>query len=263
MGESQFRAFDGYVAATGRSVRNTHFRARWLFEAVDLRGARVLDVGAGIGLLSMYAACAGAARVVSLEPEGPGSGSGSRPPARQAYDELAAHLGVADRTEFAPCTLQAYEHDGDPFDVLLLHASLNHLDEPACMRLQEDAAAREAYLGIFTKLAGLSRPGAVLIATDCARRNLFGDLHLRNPLAPSIDWRKHQQPQLWAGLLSESGFGKARVRWSTPSTLRRPGRLVLSHRAAAYCLRSGFCLTMELLSTPGRARRAAALAALS
>jgi SAM-dependent methyltransferase len=263
MGESLFRAFDGYLAATGRSVRNTHFRARWLFEAVDLRGAQVLDVGAGIGLLSMYAACAGAAKVVSLEPEGPGSGAGSRPPARQAYDEAAAHLGVAARTELVPCTLQAYEHDGDPFDVLLLHASLNHLDEPACMRLQEDAAAREAYRRIFEKLARLGRPGAILIATDCARRNLFGDLHLPNPLAPSIDWRKHQQPQLWAELLTECGFGNARIRWSTPSTLRRAGRLVLSHRAAAYCLRSGFCLTIERLSTPGRAPRAAALAALT
>jgi SAM-dependent methyltransferase len=247
VGASRFTAYDACLRDRGLNPRNVRYRARWLFHGVELEGASVLDVGAGVGLLSLYAACAGAARVVSLEPDGPGSGS--RGPAGEAYLTLASRLGVDDRTVFVPLTLQAYEPDDPGFDVVLLHASVNHLDEDACTRLREDADARQAYARIFDKLARLCRPGAAVIVTDAARRNLFGDLHLRNPLAPSIDWRKHQQPELWAELLAERGFHSPRINWASPNALRRPGRLLLGHRATAYCLRSGFCLRMRRLAT--------------
>ncbi len=40
-----------------------------LFKGIDFENKRVLDIGGGRGLLSLYAACKGAREVICLEPE--------------------------------------------------------------------------------------------------------------------------------------------------------------------------------------------------
>ena len=79
----------------------------------------------------------------------------------------------------------------------------------------------------------------------CSRRNFFALVGIRNPVAPDIEWHKHQAPEVWAELLGGAGFSKPRTRWSSFYQLRRPGRSLLGHRLAAYFLQSHFCLTME------------------
>ena len=233
-------AFFRLIEENGRSPGNVRFHSRFLFDGVELRGARFLDVGAGDGTWSLYAAAAGAARVVALEPEGAGSTAGVR-------DDFAAgveRLGVGQVT-LVPTTLQDYEPGDERFDVLLLNSAINHLDEEACMRLHHDAAARELYLGLLAKLAGLAAPGAALVGVDCSRRNLFARFG-KNPLTPTIEWEKHQTPELWAGLLSQVGFEHPRIRWHSFNTLRRPGALLLGNRVGAYLTTSVFCLSMQL-----------------
>jgi 2-polyprenyl-3-methyl-5-hydroxy-6-metoxy-1,4-benzoquinol methylase len=56
------------IARTGRNPGNLRFFVEYVFEGVDLTGKTVLDVGAGDGRFSCYAAAAGAREVVSLEP---------------------------------------------------------------------------------------------------------------------------------------------------------------------------------------------------
>ncbi len=236
-------ALDRYFGALqqlGYVPGNVRFYVKYLFKGIDFTGKTMLDVGAGDGRFSYYAACAGASRVVSLEPEAAGSGTG-----RVDKFKRLASLVDQPQVEFVPVPLQEYTHEDGLFDVLLLHASINHLDEEACVRLHEDPAAQETYLGIFRILASLARPGGVLIVTDCARRNLFGDLGVRNPIARTIEWHKHQSPELWAELLTRVGFVRPDIRWTTFNTLRSPGRLLLGNRVAAYCLTSSFRLAME------------------
>jgi hypothetical protein len=98
---------------------------------------------------------------------------------------------------------------------------------------------------LFEKLAALSRPGGALIVSDCSRENLFARLGIKNPIARNIEWHKHQTPELWAGMLVGAGFASPRIRWASFNTFRSAGRLLLGNRAAAYCLTSTFCLTME------------------
>src|SRR5690242_7361283 len=62
----------GLWSSEGALRRYTAF----LFRDVPLRGARVLDVGGGTGLFTMYAAAMGASEVVCLEPEAEGGSSG-------------------------------------------------------------------------------------------------------------------------------------------------------------------------------------------
>jgi SAM-dependent methyltransferase len=227
-----------YMAEQGWSRGNLQYYLSFLLDGIDLRGKRVLDVGAGDGMYSFYAASVGAANVVALEPEGAGSASN----VREAFTTSAERLRL-DRVTLVPHSLQDYMPDGAEFDVLLLHASINHLDEVACMGLRRDVAARAVYQRLFEKLSALSAPGATLIALDCSPRNVFARFHW-NPFAPTIEWNKHQPPELWVELLEQAGFENPRVRWHSFNTLRSVGRLLLGNRVASYFLTSVFCLTM-------------------
>jgi hypothetical protein len=230
----------GIAEQTGMTRGNLRFYVNYLFDDIDFRGKTMLDVGGGDGMLSFYAACAGAAKVICLEPEVAGSVTGMN----AAFERTASLLDQA-KVQLLPQRLQDYESGDDPYDVLLLHASINHLDEGACIRLRRDSEAQSSYEQLFGKLASLARPGATLLVVDCARRNLFADLHVTNPITPTIEWHKHQSPRLWARLLTRAGFVNPIIRWNSFNTLRTCGRLLLGNRIAAYCLTSEFCLTME------------------
>jgi SAM-dependent methyltransferase len=230
------------TSATGvyPNSRNLRFYLGYLFDGVDFVGKRMLDIGAGSGLYGIYAACSGATQSICLEPEAAGSVSG----VRQKFDRVVGELAL-NCVSMSAATLQEFEPGTEGFDLVFLHNSINHLDESACMALHRDDSAQRLYLEVFRKMHALTAPGGTLIIADCARRNLFGDLGLKNPLAPMIEWHKHQSPRLWARLLGEVGFARPRIRWSSYNSLGRLGRILLGHRAAAYCLNSHFCLTMQ------------------
>jgi SAM-dependent methyltransferase len=230
-----------------RNVGNLRFYSEYLFDGVPLTGRRVLDVGAGDGVYSLYAAAAGARHVVALEPEAAGSTAG----VTDSFSRLQQRLGL-DSVELRTESFQDFDPADGRFDVLLLHAVINHLDEDATMEIGHSEAARQRYRTLFSKLASIAAPGATLIASDASRRNLFGRLGLKNPLQPTIEWEKHQAPETWAGLLEEVGFGDPRIRWNSINTLRRPGRILLGNRVAAWALDSSFCLTMTLKRGAGR-----------
>lgn len=222
-----------------RNLGNLRFYLDYLFDGVPLAGRRMLDVGAGDGVYSLYAAAAGAERVVALEPEAAGSSAG----VAQKFGRMAK-LSALDSTELVSGSFQEFDPEGERFDVLFLHSSVNHLDEPACIALHTDPRARQTYRALFAKLADMSADGARLIVCDVTRRNLFARLPFKNPVQPNIEWEKHQSPTQWARLLGEVGFLEPRLRWSSFNTLRTPGRLLFGNRVAAWFLLGSFCLTM-------------------
>jgi SAM-dependent methyltransferase len=224
----------------GRDPGNLRFAQEQVFRGVELRGRTVLDVGAGEGITSFYAACAGAARIVSLEPEAAGSRSG----ARERFDRIRARLG-AHNVELQAKTLQDFDAGGERYDVLLSMASINHLDEDACIRLQSDPEARARYAELLSKLADLAAPGADLIVCDASRYNFFARIGRTNPLTPTIEWEKHQAPEFWAQLLEQAGFRDPEISRGSFNTLRRPGQLLLANRLASYFLTSMFRLRMR------------------
>jgi SAM-dependent methyltransferase len=217
---------------------NLRFQLDYLFEDTPLEGATVLDIGAGDGRYSFYAAAAGARRVVALEPEMEGSTAGVQAQFRRMADMLGLE-SVELRTE----TFQEFEPGEERFDVLFLHAVVNHLDERACTELHRDERARETFRDLFRRLAAMAADGARVILVDVSRRNLFARLPVRNPVEPHIEWEKHQPPERWAALLEDAGFADTRVAWNSFNSLRRPGRLLLGNPVAAWFLTSGFRLT--------------------
>ena len=237
--------FEGYLSAVTKeglypNRGNLQFHLKTLFKNIILENRRVLDIGGGSGLHSFYAACMGAKEVVCLEPETEGSRSGTE----AKFRKLSGILGY-DHVKFDPVTFQSFEPAGKQFDIILLHNSINHLDETACINLLNDEASKAIYMDICSKLSSLASNGARLIVCDCSRYNFFALLRIKNPFVPTIEWHKHQAPEVWVDLLSQVGFANPRVRWTSFNTLRSPGKILLGNKLLSYFLRSDFRLTME------------------
>lgn len=229
------------LAETYRGPTNwIHFYDR-LLDGIDLAGKRILDVGGGVGVASNYALVKGARSATLLEPEAAGSRSAMLERARK----FRGDLGFEKKLTILPTTLQDFDWKGVPFDIAILEASVNHLDEDAVTDMHVNAASWSRYVEIVGKLASLLEPGATIVVSDCARRNFFGDLGLRNPMTPTISWDKHQQPRTWIRLFGECGFAEPEVTWGIHSTLGALGKALLGNGFAFYFLSSYFILTMK------------------
>jgi len=75
-------------------------------------------------------------------------------------------------------TFQKYKHT-DIFDIVILHNSINHLNEDACIKLKEDKAAKEEYKKYFRKLFQMTNSNARLIICDCSNKNFFNFIVLK------------------------------------------------------------------------------------
>ena len=228
------------------SEGNLIFHMRELFAGVDLNDKRMLDIGGGEGTHSFYAACTGARRVVCLEPEVEGSNTKMTDTFRRFQEQIPV-TGVTLDTN----TIQDFSTDTEQFDVVLLHNSINHLDEEACIKLHEDQSAGDSYRGVLSHIGDLCAPNATLIVCDCSPDNFFARVGMRNPFAPAIEWHKHQSPELWADLLGDVGFRDPRIRWTPLNRLRDAGKPFTGNRLAAFFLASHFCLKMtKTVSSP-------------
>lgn len=193
-----------------RSADRYRSRCKFLFKGLEFQGARVLDVGCGKGALALWAGLHGASHVLGIEPEGDGSTQGTLAAFREATTELDLDGVVDARASF----LEKLTFADGPFDIVVLFNVINHLDEEAVVELHasEDAVAR--YMTALRHLRSLMVAGGVLIVADCGRRNFWNDFGLRNPLMPTIEWHKHQQPGVWESLFRQAGFSRLDLRWS-------------------------------------------------
>ena len=221
--------------------RWNHAMARQ-FGEMDLTGVRVLDVGGGSGALSFWCAVQGA-HVTCLEP----LAMGSNPDMDATFERFNSEVETAFAVELRRQTFQEFSSI-EKFNVVVMHNSINHLDELSCENLRASAGSRSAYVSLFKRVSDLLIPGGTLIASDCARRNLFGQLGIRNPFSPDIEWHIHQQPKVWISILLESGFRAPQVLWNPMNRSGSLGRLLLANALGAYLTTSHF--TIRIQSSP-------------
>lgn len=238
--------FDSYLAMVkhyelypGRG--NLKFYLSYLFEGVSFEGSSMLDIGGGSGLLSLYGAYMGAKPVVCLEPKLEGSSRDAADTLKRLCDGLPPYISIIPKA----VTFQEFEPSNQTFDIILLHNSINHLDEEACINLQHSDDAKKRYKVIFQKLGELAAPRAKLIIADCSRYNFWHQIRLRNPLAPTIEWHKHQRPEYWSSLLNAFGFVNPQIRWTSLTKFGTIGRLLFGNWLASYLTTSHFCLVMD------------------
>lgn len=222
-----------------KGKRLSFYLKNYLFEDIQLEGRSLIDIGSGRGIYSFFAGFAGAKKVVCIEPEL----GGSRKTATDKLERLGT-IFCFPQIELKKVRFQDFDNEDETFDVILLHHSINHLDEEACIHLKTSEQARGIYGVIFKKLARISHSGTKLIIADCSRHNLFSLLKVRNPLAPTIKWHKHQSPYYWRELLWEFGFTKPRIKWTAPGGLFR---VLFGNPVASYFLISHYVLTLTKL----------------
>jgi SAM-dependent methyltransferase len=211
-----------------------------LFTGIDLKGKKILDVGCGNGRFSLWAAVHGADEVLGLEPSIEGSrGNSSLDVFRSAIEDLG--LGNVFIKEV---TFQDYDSPSLYWDGVLFSASINHLSEEACIELRRNKESQNEYLNIFSKLRTIVAPGGWVVITDCSSSNFYRGLGIRHPFLPTIEWHKHQPPDVWVALLLKAGFVKPRITWLSPAKYLHFGAL-FSNRIYAYLTRSLFRLEVS------------------
>jgi SAM-dependent methyltransferase len=185
-------------------------RGNFLFQGISLKGAVVLEVGCGTGAWAIWAALHGASNVVGIEPEAAGSSKSTLRLFRQNIDQLK----LRDQIEAQSNCLQDLAESTGPFDVVVMYNVINHLDEEAVLVLDKDIVALERYTALLRKLWLHVHSASWLVVADCARNNFWSQLGLRSPLVPSIEWQKHQNPQIWIEVFRQAGFRNVDLRWS-------------------------------------------------
>ena len=199
-----------------------------------LEGARVLDVGCGKGATTFYAALCGAKEVIGLDPEASGSTAGLT----EAFSKIRGELGLK-KCVLKPTDFMTYNTE-TPFDLILLYNSINHIRE-VTSDIQRDEAARKSQGRVIAQIAKVLKPNGWVILCDAGRRNLFGDLGLRSPLAPTISWNAHQTLGAWRQLLAEHGFSDFCHNWYVPYIIPWAG-ILLDNPVSNYLTFSHFVL---------------------
>ena len=79
-----------------------------------------------------------------------------------------------------PLTLQDYlmEVNYKEFDIIVLHNSINHLDEEACITFRESGRSYNTYKNIFTQVYHRMKPGGKLVVADCSCNNFYNAISL-------------------------------------------------------------------------------------
>lgn len=190
-------------------------RAEFVFDTLDLKNKRVLDIGCGRGGLLAWAALQGAAYAFGLEPEASGVADDSYATLRRVVGSLAL-----DTVEISRSTLSTSSFSRS-FDIVVLYNVINHLDEYAVADLDSNPNSFATFLKIAEKIRSVTAANGVVILADAARSNFWGDLGVRSPFAGTLEWRKHQNPVVWRTLFEHIGFRTLDLRWSQHYLLRK------------------------------------------
>lgn len=185
-------------------------RAKSLFNNIQLTGTQVLDVGCGSGAWSLWAALHGAERVVAIEPEAHGSTSNSL----EVLQQTIKLLGLENKIQTSESVLQELAEPEGSFDVVVMYNVINHLDEEAVGCVHREPSAFERYVSHLSHLRRMVKQGGWLIVADCARANFWNQLGFKSPLATSIEWHKHQNPEVWTRVMERAGFRCQDLQWS-------------------------------------------------
>lgn len=207
----------------------------WCFKEVVFKKKNVLDIGGGNGIFSFYAKYKGARKVVNLEPFADGSTL-----FEFEGNEIEQELKIFLKNR----TLQEY-NTNDKFDLIILHDSINHLNETIFQEIHKSEKDFKEYKHLINKIISLLNPGGKIIITDCSRRNFWGDLGMKSPFAPAIEWHLHQQPFMIKRLFNDHQF-KFQLRWSPFKRIGHFGYLIsFFGYFPSYFMQSHFNLILE------------------
>jgi SAM-dependent methyltransferase len=212
------------------------------FGSLDLKNRSVLEIGAGPGYLAALCLARGACRVVALDPESNGATEGIN----KQFSRLTESVAMGDGIEYLPISLEKFIATGrkEIFDYVLMCNVINHIDEDAVKRLHLPNADRERkrYVRTLEEIHNLLSETGTLLVSDVGRYNFWNSIGLRFPACRTIEWDKHQDPDVWKALLSKAGFESIEVKWLALYRLRY-FKAIVSLKPVAQCLNSHFLIS--------------------
>ena len=224
-----------------KADRLKFYLEKQLFKGIDFKGKTLIDIGGGNGLFGFYAALNGAKHAVVMEPEFDGSSSGMI----REFNELKELLGGLNNIEHTTEVLEDYDRASHSFDYILMHNSVNHINEEACVTLTKDKNSDDIYQSFLLKLREVCHSATELIICDAARNNFWSDLGMSNPFTPQIEWLKHQNPSVWAAVFQKAGFETISTKWTSPNQLEKLGSILLGNRLGGYLTISHFNMRLK------------------
>ena len=129
---------DNKLYKKSRLKNLSYYLSDVLFKNIDLKDKVVLDIGAGNGVYSFYALAKGAKKLVCIEPEFEGSRSNYISSLKKFRKFLNRENDVIISTD----TFQNFESEMK-FDIVLMHYSVNHIDEENCIILESSKKSQK------------------------------------------------------------------------------------------------------------------------
>jgi hypothetical protein len=207
------------------------------FSGIDFRNKIVLDIGGGSGLYSFYSEIKGAKKVVCLEPLSDGSNNIMMGLFKTIKDKIKSK-----NVFMINDTIQNYITD-DKYDIVISQASINHLDEIACLNLNKNRKYYQRYLDIFEHIYYMMNNNGYLIISDVSNRNFWGDIGIRNPFVPDIEWKLHHSPKRWSEIALLAGFKIKKMEWrATGRLIKYKNQIRYINKLLSYLLASQFDL---------------------
>jgi ubiquinone/menaquinone biosynthesis C-methylase UbiE len=220
---------------------NQYFRNQ-IFFRVEIKDKKVADIGGGNGLASFWCVleggCSEAVIIDTLD-------AGSNQKMFDQYNKMKHESAITNKIRFFNGSIQELSPSNQLFDVVLMHNSINHISEAMTPKLRVSGEAKDYFRKQFREIYNFLSPSGRFIVADCSRRNFFGDLGIKNPIAPSINWEVHQTPDVWKELIESSGFKHLRTTWTTRREFGALGYSLFGNKLCSYFLASHFCLEFE------------------
>ena len=212
----------------------------YIFKNIDLNNKKILDIGGGNGLASFFALSSSlSCKAWVVDPIAEGSNQlmfEQFNSMKRKYDTER----IVFHRDFIDTLLEP-----ELFDIILMHNTINHIGEDILTDINEDETAYNEYKNRLKTILDRLRPGGKLIIADCGRYNFIGNLGLKNPLAPSIDWKLHCEPSIWKSIIEEIGFKHSSTRWTARRETGVFGKIFLANRLCSYFLNSHFVSNYE------------------
>ena len=120
------------------------------------------------------------------------------------------------------------------FDIILMHNSINHIGEDIIEEAKIDERRYAEFVDRLKPIIDRLDPGGTIIVSDCGTKNFWDRVGLKSPLAPTIEWSLHGEPEFWQKMLESLDCIHVKTNWTTRREFGKLGKLFLANRFMSY-----------------------------